>query len=178
MSAAAKRYAKAVFDLATEAGELEKITGEFRDLGRLVDESKELAAALANPMVDPSQRKAVMKAVLDRMGASTLTKNAVLLITDHRRADVLPQIATDLARLSDERAGRVQAEVRSAAALSEPQYQRVAASLEKLTGRKISLQRKVDPTLIGGVVVRVGDKVFDGSVASRLKELRTSLLPS
>lgn len=178
MSAAAKRYAKAVFDLASESGELDKITSEFRALGALVDSSAELKLALSNPMVDPAERKALMKAILDRSGVSVLTKNAVLLITDQRRSDVLPQIAEDLARLSDEKAGRIQAEVTSAAALSEPQYQRVSASLEKLTGRKISLARKVDASLIGGVVVRVGDRVFDGSVATRLRELRTALLPS
>jgi F-type H+-transporting ATPase subunit delta len=178
MSAAAKRYAKAVFDLAGESGELEKVTAEFRSVGALIEGNRELSSALANPMVEPGQRKGVMKALLERLAVSTLTKNAVLLITDHRRADVLPQIAVELGRLSDERAGRVQAEVSSAAPLSEPQYQKVAASLERLTGRKISLQRKVDPALISGVVVRVGDKVFDGSVSSRLKELRTALLPS
>ena len=178
MSAAAKRYAKAVFDLASESGELDNVTSEFRALGALVDGNAELKLALSNPMVDPAERKALMKAILDRAGASALTKNAVLLITDHRRSDVLPQIAADLARLSDEKAGRIQAEVTSAAALSEPQYQRVSASLEKLTGRKISLARKVDASLIGGVVVRVGDRVFDGSVATRLRELRTALLPS
>jgi F-type H+-transporting ATPase subunit delta len=178
MSAAAKRYAKAVFDLAGESGELEKVTTEFRSVGALIEGNTELSAVLSNPMVDPAQRKGVMKALLERMGVSSLTKNAALFITDHRRADVLPQIAVELGRLSDERAGRVQAEVSSAAPLTEPQYQKVTASLERLTGRKISLQRKVDPALISGVVVRVGDKVFDGSVASRLRELRTALLPS
>lgn len=178
MSAAAKRYAKAVFDLASESGELDKITGEFRAIGALVDGNAELKLALSNPMVDPAQRKAVMKAILERSSVSLLTKNSVLLITDHRRSDVLGQIALELTRLSDEKAGRIQAEVTSAQSLTEPQYQRVSASLEKLTGRKISLTRKVDANLIGGVVVRVGDRVFDGSVATRLRELRTALLPS
>jgi F-type H+-transporting ATPase subunit delta len=178
MSAAAKRYAKAVFDLANESGELEKVTNEFRELGATVEGSPELKGALGNPMVDAAQRKAVMKAILDRSNVSVLTKNSVLFITDHRRSDVLPQIADELSRLSDAKAGRIQAEVTSAAALSEPQYQRVSAALEKLTGQKISLARKVDATLIGGVVVRVGDRVFDGSVATRLRELRTALLPS
>jgi F-type H+-transporting ATPase subunit delta len=178
MSAAAKRYAKAVFDLASEAGEVEKVTKEFGAIGAMIEENQELRTALSNPMVDPTQRKAVMKAVLERINVSPLTKNAVLLITDHRRSDVLPQIATDLNRLSDEKAGRIQAQVTSAAPLSEPQYQKVATALETLTGRKISLARKVDASLIGGVVVSVGDKVFDGSVATRLRELRTALLPS
>jgi F-type H+-transporting ATPase subunit delta len=178
MSAAAKRYAKAIFDLASESGELERVTSEFAAIGALVAENAELRTALSNPMVEPSQRKAVMQSILQRMNVSPLTKNAVLLITDHRRSDVLPQIATDLTRLSDEKAGRIQAQVTSAAALSEQQYQKVASALEALTGRKISLSRKVDPSLIGGVVVRVGDRVFDGSVATRLRELRTALLPS
>jgi F-type H+-transporting ATPase subunit delta len=178
MGAAAKRYAKAVFDLASEAGELDKITDEFRAISALVDGHAELKLALTNPLVDPAQRKALIKTILDRLNVSQLTKNAVLLITDHRRSDVLGQIAVELARLSHEKAGRIQAEVISAQPLSEAQYQRVSAALEKWTGRKISLTRKVDANLIGGVVVRVGDRVFDGSVATRLRELRTALLPS
>jgi hypothetical protein len=95
MSAAAKRYAKAVFDLANESGELEKITNEFRALGATVEGSPELKGALGNPMVDAAQRKAVMKAILDRSNVSVLTNNSVLFITDHRRSDVLPQIADE-----------------------------------------------------------------------------------
>lgn len=176
MSGVAKRYALAVFELANEANQLDKVTEEFNTVGSLVTDNHDLAAVLTNPMVDAATRKNVMRAIVEKVGVTQLTKNAVLLISDHRRADILPHIAKELGRLSDVKAGRIQAEVRSAAALSEAQYQRVSSTLEKITGRKVTLTRTIDSTLIAGVVVQVGDKVFDGSIATRLKELRVSLL--
>lgn len=177
-TAAARRYAKAVFDLANEQGALDRVTSEVKSVGDAVAESHELADVLSNPAVPPAARKAVMTEVLARLGVSALVRNAVLLIADHNRAAILPQIATQLTLLADERAGRVRAEVVSATAMTETQYTRLTAALEKLTGRKITLTRKVDATLIGGVVTRIGDKVYDGSVKTRLAELRQSLLPS
>lgn len=176
MSGVAKRYALAVFELANEENQLDKVTEDFKAIGAIVSDNLELASTLNNPMVDATARKNVMRAIVERMGVSTLTKNSILLISDHRRADILPQIAEELGRLSDEKSGRIQAEVRSAAALSDSQYQRVTSTLEKLTGRKVRLSRKVDAALIGGVVVQIGDKVFDGSIVTRLQELRVSLL--
>lgn len=178
LDAAARRYAKAIFDLANEQGALEKFTAEIRAVGDVVAQAKDLAAALSNPTVAPPVRKAIMSDIVARLGVSPTVRNAVLLITDRNRAALLPRIANVLTELADVRAGKVRAEITSAAALSEAQYARVVTSLEKLTGRKISLVRKVDPTLIGGVVTRVGDKVYDGSVKSRLAEIRQSLLPS
>jgi F-type H+-transporting ATPase subunit delta len=177
-SPVARRYAKAVFSLAQEQNAIDQITSEVRQVGDVVNGSPDLRAALSNPTVAPPVRKAIMTEILSRMGVSGTVRNAVLLITDHGRAASLPHIADALAQLADERAGRLRAEVTSAAALTEAQYQRVAAALERITGRKISLARNVDPTLIGGVVTRIGDKVYDGSVKSRIAELRASLLPS
>jgi F-type H+-transporting ATPase subunit delta len=178
MNPAARRYAKALFDLAIEQNALDRMTAEMRAVGETVAGSRELQLALSNPTVDPASRKAVMSQVVQRLGVSPTVRNAVLLITDHGRVGVLPQIAELLGNLADERAGKVRAEVTSAAPLTEAQYTRLTATLERLTGRKISLARKVDPTLIGGVVTRIGDKVYDGSVKTRLAELRNALLPS
>lgn len=178
LEAAARRYAKAIFELANEQGALEKFTAEIKSVGDVVAQSRDLAAALSNPTVAPPVRKAIMSDIVARLGVAPTVRNAVLLITEHNRAALLPRIANVLTELADVRAGKVRAEITSAAPLSEAQYARVTASLEKLTGRKISLQRKVDPALIGGVVTRVGDKVYDGSVRTRLAELRQSLLPS
>jgi F-type H+-transporting ATPase subunit delta len=175
---AARRYAKAIFDLANESNSLDETTSEFKSIGDTVHGSPELSALLADPSIPEASRKAVMTEVLSRMGVSTLVRNAVFLITDHNRARLLPEIATKLTQLADERAGKLRADVTSAAPLTEAQYARLSGALEKITGRKISLARHVDATLIGGVVTRIGDTVYDGSVRSRLVELRQSLLPS
>ena len=178
VSSVARRYAKAIFELGLETNSLDKTTAEVRSVGDAILGSQELALALSNPTVAPSARKAIMGEIVQRLGVSPAVRNAILLVTDHGRASALPKIADALVELTDERAGKVRAEITSAAALTEAQYTRLTASLEKLTGRKISLVRKTDPTLIGGVVTRIGDKVYDGSVRSRLEELRQSLLPS
>lgn len=178
MNPAARRYAKAIFDLAVEENALDRVTTEMKSVGNTVASSSELREILASPLVAQEARKAVMSAVLQRLGVSTLVRNAVLLITDHRRGALLPEIAELLTRLADERAGKLQAEVISATPLTESQYARLTAVLERLTNRKIALVRKVDPSLIGGVITRIGDKMYDGSIRSRLAELRTSLLPN
>ena len=142
--------------------------------------SEELALALSkSDHSRPPTRKAIMSAIDERSsGVSETVKNAILLITDHGRASLLPRIAGVLTDLADERAGKLRAEITSATELTEPQVARLTAALEKLTGRKISLTHRVDASLVGGVVTRIGDTVYDGSVRTRIDELRQSLLPS
>jgi F-type H+-transporting ATPase subunit delta len=178
MHPAARRYAKAVFALALDDNAVDRVGNELRSVAETIDGSPELAAVLGNPTVTPAARAAVMGAIVARLGLSPVVANAVRLITDHRRAPLLPRIAEAYVQLADERAGKLRAEVVSAQPLTDAQYTRLAAALEKMTGRAISLARRVDPTLIGGVVTRIGDKVYDGSVRARIDEIRQTLLPS
>lgn len=178
MHPAARRYARAIFDLASEAGTLDATVAELRSVGETVENSAELAHVLSSPAISPAMRKSVMDAIVARLEVSPMVRNAVLLLTDRRRAALIPRIAEAVSALADESAGKVRAEVVSAAPLSAAQYARLTSTLERLTGRKIALQPRVDPTLIGGVVTRIGDKVYDGSVRSQLEEIRQSLLPS
>lgn len=177
-SPAARRYAKALFMLGVEEKRLEALTREVQSLAEVVTSSPELQQVLANPVVAVQTRRAVMTDILARLSVSPTVRNAALLLTDRRRGALLPAIAEDLQRLADEQSGKLQAEVTSAAPLTEAQYAALTATLEKLTERKITLSRKTDPTLIGGVVTRIGDKVYDGSLKGRLEELRQSALPS
>ena len=174
----ARRYAKALFELGTEQNALDKLTQDVRAVGDTVAKNPELTLVLTNPTVGPAVRKAILNDVVNRLGVSPTVKSAVFLISDHGRAALLPRIADVLADLADERAGKVKAEVTSASPLSEAQYTRLTTALERLTGRKVSLVRKVDPAIIGGVITRIGDKMYDGSVRSRIEEIRQSLLPS
>lgn len=174
----ARRYARALFMLGAEQGNVEQLSRELESVAATVRGSDELAKLLSDPVVSPADRKAVMIEVLSRLGVSPTTRNAALLLTDRRRGALIPDVADALRALGDEKAGKVQAEVTSAVPLGEGQYQRLTSVLEKLTGRKITLQRKVDPALIGGVVTRIGDKVYDGSVRTRLEELRQAAMQS
>lgn len=178
-SPAARRYAHALYLIGVEENRLDALSRDFRSVADTVKSSPELRELLSSPVVSQQARKAVMTDILARLSVTGTTRNAVMLLTDRRRGALIPDIADALAMLSDERAGKVQAEVTSATPLTEAQAAKLVLVLEKLTARKITLTRKVDPTLIGGVVTRIGDKVYDGSVRTRLAEIRESaLLPS
>jgi len=177
-SPAARRYARAIFDLGLESGAADRVSSDVHKVGECVSESADLSRVLSDPLVPLEARRQVMSTIADRLGVSPLVKNSVLLIADKRRSLLIPEIAAVLRELADEREGRVRAQVTSAQPLTEAQAAKLQAALEKITGRKISLARVVDPTLVGGVVTRIGDKVYDGSVRNRLSEIRQLLLPN
>ncbi len=162
--------------IGVEEGNVDALTREIGELAATLKGSPELLELLASPVVREDARRAVMKDVASRMGLSATARNVALLLTDRRKGAIIPDVATALSALGDEKAGKVQAEVTSAVPLSDAQYTRLTGVLEKLTGRSIALARKVDPSLIGGVVTRIGDKVYDGSVRTRLEELRATAL--
>ena len=174
----ARRYAKALLSLGEDEGRLDALTREVRSLGDAVASSQELRSLLASPVVPQEARRGVMEQIAARLGLSPTVRSAALLLTDRRRGAALPDVARALDALVDERAGKVKAEVTSAAPLTDAQALQVQGALERLTGRKIALSRAVDASLIGGVVARVGDKVFDGSVRTRLEQLRQAALAS
>jgi F-type H+-transporting ATPase subunit delta len=172
----ARRWARAVFELGKEAGSLPAIS---RDLGTFADVyagSDELATALENPLVPEPSRDAIVADIAGRLGLGEIAKNTLRLLVRKRRIAAVPEIARQLARLSDEDAGLLRAEVTSAGPLSEAYLGRLRAELEKSTGRKVAVSHKQDPSLIGGVVTRIGDQVIDGSVRARLASFRDSLL--
>jgi len=177
-SVTARRYAKALFMMGVEENRLEALAREVHLVAEVVRTSPELTALLSNPVISQEGRNAVMRDVCARLSLSPSTRSAVLLLTDRRRGALLPEVDAALSTLGDEKANRVQAEVTSAIPLGEAQYGRLVKVLEKLTGRSVSLQRKVDPALIGGVVTRIGDKVYDGSIRTRLAEVRQAALQS
>lgn len=177
-TAMARRYAKALLTIGEEEKRTEALTREVRALGDAVASSPELQSLLSNPIVPQESRRKVMEEVAARLSLSPVVRNAALLLTDRRRGASIPEIAAALESLLDERSGKVRADVTSASPLTEAQAQKIQATLEKLTGRKIALTRKVDPALIGGVVTRVGDRVFDGSVRTRLEQIRAAALAS
>lgn len=168
----ARRYAKALYMIGVEENRLDALTREVKNLAEVVRTSPDLSSLLSNPIIAQETRRAVMSDILTRVGVSPTARNFTLLLTDRRRGAMLPAVAEALTALSDERAGKVQAEVTSAAALTEAQLQKVRGALEKLTGKTVAITHKVDASLIGGMVTRIGDKVYDGSLKARLDEIR------
>jgi len=168
----ARRYARALYMIGVEESRLDALVREVKSLGDTVRGSPELATFLSNPVVSQVTRRAVISEIIARLSLTPMAKNFALMLTDRRRGQLFPDVADALAALSDERAGKVQAQVASATALTDTQIQKVRAALERLTGKSVTVSHKVDPSLIGGMVTRIGDKVYDGSLRTRLEEIR------
>jgi F-type H+-transporting ATPase subunit delta len=173
--AVADRYAQALFELGLEAGNLPALTEQVRAFADSYASSRELQAVLDNPMVDAAQRAAVLADVAQRAGLSGVGFDGVRLLARRKRLSALPDIARRLAELSDEQLGVVRATVTSATQLPESFYQNLVSELEASLKRKVSLERRQDPSLIAGVITRVGDNTVDGSVRGRLAELERQL---
>ena len=174
----ARRYAKALLELGVETGSLASVVDEVASVAAAYGASQELRQALDNPLVAHDAKKAILAELADRAGVSPPVKNLLLLLGDRRRLRALPAIAQVLKEMSDLRGGMIRAEVVTAARLPEEYYARLQAKLEKMTGKRVVLDRKEDPSLIAGVVTRIGDTVIDGSLRARLHELRNALLPN
>ena len=174
-SALSRRYARAILELAVEQNQLERVGKELSEFAAVCKGNTELRNLLTNPKFNAEQRKKVLVELTTRAGLSPLARNSVLYLSDAGRLIVLPAVAHALIEASERSAGTLRAEVTSAAPLPDNYYTQLQRSLEQATGRKVNIDKKTDPTLIAGVVTRMGDKVLDGSVRSRLRELKDSL---
>lgn len=174
--AVARRYARAIFELGKEGGNLPALTREISAFGETYAGSEELRNVLDNPLVPEEQREAVLVEIAGRLGVSPIGNSTLRLLARRRRLAAAPEIARQLARLADEDANLVRATVTSAGPLSESYLSDLKAALEKSTGRKVAIVHQVDPSLIAGVVTKIGDQVIDGSVRARLASFRESLL--
>lgn len=171
----ARRYAKALLELGRESGELDVLVRDFGLIAETYKTSADLRAMFLAPLVSDSDKVAVVRELAQRSGIGKTATNAWLLLVERRRADSLPEVAIALRGLADAERGKVRAEVRTAIALSEAYRARLAASLEKRMGRAVTLDVTVDETLLAGLVVRVGDTVFDGTLRARLADAGASL---
>jgi F-type H+-transporting ATPase subunit delta len=178
VSIVARRYAQALLDLGSELGSLDAIVDEIGAAADAWEVSADFRNAIENPLVAHDAKKAVVVDLAERIGASATTRSTLLLLVDRRRMKTLPYIARTLRELGDARKGVVRAEVTTAAPLSDAYYAKLQAKLEKMTGARIVLDKKIDPDLIGGVIARIGDRIFDGSLRTRLQTMRSALLPN
>jgi F-type H+-transporting ATPase subunit delta len=173
-SAICDRYARAIFELSLE-GEADLIE-PIQRFAATYRGSPELASVLDNPLVERANRDAVLEEVAARTGLTGAGLNVVRLLASRHKLAALPGIAARLSNLADRHAGIVRATVTSASSLPEGVYQRIETELSNAIGRKIVLERKQDPSLIGGIVTRIGDNTIDGSVRGRLNEVERQLL--
>lgn len=172
----AKRYANALLQLADEAGVVERVAKDLSDLAVSWSASEPLRQVFANPKFNLETRRNVARDLATAASAHKLVLDTLLLLTSRQRIRYLPEIAASFAELAETRTGTIRAEVISAAELPASYGDEVKKALEAVTGKKVVVVRRTDPSLIGGVVTRVGDRVFDGSIRNRLAELKNELL--
>jgi F-type H+-transporting ATPase subunit delta len=177
VSIVARRYAQALLELGVEHGEIDRMVEDLSTIATAWETSGELRNALENPLVSHAAKKAVMTELSDQIGASPTTRRALLLLVDRRRTKALPYIARTLRELADARKGILRAEVTTAVPLGDAYYARLQVQLEKMTGKRVVVDRLTDPSLIAGVVTRIGDRIFDGSLRTRLQSLRDAMTP-
>jgi len=174
--AIARRYARAVFELGREEKNLPVITRDLGDFSACFEKSEDLRVVLENPLVSEAQREAVLVEVGQKMSMSTTALSTLRLLAQRRRLSALPEMVRQLEKLVDDDAGVLRAEVTSATPLNESFLAKLRAELEGATGKKVVISHKQDPSLIAGIVTRIGDQVIDGSVKARLESFRDSLL--
>jgi F-type H+-transporting ATPase subunit delta len=172
----ARRYARALFEIGVDAGTYEVLGQELADLALLFQQSLELRQTLVNPVFKPSEKRAILEKILPRVTPNPVVQRFALLLLERGRISLLPALARAFRELSDAHAGRVRAVVTSAVPLGAGDLDRVRRSLELRTKKKVLIEVEVDPSLIGGLVARVGDLILDGSVRTQLDTLRDKLL--
>jgi F-type H+-transporting ATPase subunit delta len=173
-----RRYARALVDIGAGEGNLEALVTDIATVAEAYGSSTDLRASIDNPVVGLPVKKAILTELCDKLAVSATAKNTVLLLNDRRRVKLLPEIAQMVREMNDARKGLLRAEVTTAVVLGDAFYLKLQATLEKLTKKSVILDKKHDPALIGGVVLRIGDLVLDGSLKTRLGGLKQALLPN
>ena len=175
-TALGRRYGRALLELADEAKLREKIGKELESLQGAWDTSGELREVFVNPSVDAEVRKKIIVALSEKLGLHTFVVNTLKLLADRQRIEHLPEVIAAYLEIANAAEGRVVAEVITAKPMPASYYAKLEKVLEEATGSKVTIERSEDPSLIGGVVTRVGDLVFDGSLRTRLNELKETML--
>ena len=175
MKSASLQYANALADIALEQGAGEPAAKQLESFGAAYAQSAELRTFLGSPAVSVEAKHAVIEKIAGRTGASKIIRNFLFVIADHRRTQLIPEIAAAFEQVLRQRQGVAEAEIRSAVELTAAQKRELAAALERLTGKKIEPKYLLDASLLGGAVVRIGDTIYDGSLRTRLNEMGARL---
>lgn len=174
-SSAIRRYSHALFNVAQERGEIDGVASDLKAITQTMLDSPAIGQMLQNPLVTHDRRKALLQQIF----AGNLrpdVEHFLFLLIDKDRAHILPHVARDFNRYVDEARGEADAEAVSAVELSEEQRSALVERLKLSTGlRTIRLTTRVDPNILGGLIIRVGDKLIDGSATTQLAQMKEQL---
>lgn len=170
-----KRYARAFFEIAEEEKKLEQYYNELKQFSSIVEGNKDLRGFLANPIFEQENKKKVFEKIISKLSLSKMTINFLNLLIDKNRIDVLSDIETCYRLLMDETLQKVRVTVKTAFPLSSQMQDYIMSNLKKITGREAEVTVEDDKGLLGGIVIGVGDTLYDGSIKNQLNNMRNLL---
>ena len=171
----AGRYATALFDLAKEQGAVDAVAGDLTVIETLMTESPDLTRLVRSPVFSAIDQSQAMSAVLGKAGVSALTQNFIKLIARNRRLFALADMIRDFRTLYERMKGRVTAEVTSAQPLTDAQRSQLFDSLKASLNKDVQLHTKVDPSILGGLIVKAGSRMIDSSIKTKLNNLKFAM---
>jgi F-type H+-transporting ATPase subunit delta len=169
-------YARALFEAAQERNRLEQVQQELGEFVQAVHDVPELRALLRDPQLDPRAKISALREIL--ADADELVRNFILVLTERGRADELDETKKEFDRLVADETGRLSLELATAVELSDQEAEQIVGQIEQASGRNVDATRRVDPDLLGGVVLQVGSLRLDASLRGRLERLRRELAPT
>jgi F-type H+-transporting ATPase subunit delta len=172
----ARRYAKALLEIGREESQVDRFGDDLLRFSRLIEGTPELGNVMSNPVFTQSERRAVLDRCIPGLTLHPHTVNFLRLLLDKDRFAALPAVVREYRALSDAEAGRVRATVTTASELSPAMREAVNRALTQTTGKKVLLESRVDPSLLGGLVAQVGGRVYDASLRTRLERLQLTLV--
>ena len=171
----AGRYAQAVFDIAREEGSLDQLSDQVDDLAAALHDSADLRDMITSPLYSRDQQSRAIAALAERMGLSPLLTNTLRLMARNRRLFVMPQLVVRLREMIAVERGEITADVTSAVPLNDDQQARLRDTLARSSGKTVKLNTRVDETLIGGMIVKLGSTMIDSSIRSKLASLQNAM---
>jgi F-type H+-transporting ATPase subunit delta len=174
-SGLAGRYASALFDLARDGNALDAVAGDLADLKGLHAENPDFRRLIQSPILTREEQSRAVTAIAEKAGAQDLTRKFLGLLAEKRRLFALPAMIDSFAAMLSAHRGEIEAEVISAAPLTDEQKKTVEKQLAEAAGQKVQISAVVDPGLIGGLIVRVGSRMIDASLRSKLHQLELAM---
>ena len=174
-SGIAERYAAAIFEILQENNNLSDLETSVETLAGALTESEDLRAVISSPIVSRADQEAAIIAVSEKLGLVDGMRNALALMAQKRRLFVLPQLVAQLRAMIAENKGEVTADVVTAKALTKAQTEKLAAALKSSVGKDVKINAAVDKDIIGGLIVKVGSKMIDTSIRSKLSSLQNAM---
>lgn len=175
ISGVAERYASSLFELALESGSVDKVGSDLDRFQALLDESEDLRRLVASPVFSAEEQSNAVAAVAEKAGIAGLVGNFLKVVAGNRRLFAIPGMIRAFRVIAAQHRGEITAEVTSAHALSAAQESELKSALKGVTGKDVTIAVKIDPSILGGLVVKVGSRQIDTSLRTKLSTLKLAL---